>query len=179
MADVAQIESILHRQGYDDFKWLDPQEIVVSHWVRLKCEFGCPSYGKVASCPPNSPTVQECQHFFTEYNQALVLHFQKIAPDKAERKTWSARTNLKLVKLEQEVFMAGYHKAFLLFMDSCELCAECVPDRANCKEPKLSRPTPEGMAVDVFTTVRKLGYPIDVLNDPKQTMNRYAFLMVD
>ena len=179
MADIDQVESILHQQGYDDFKWLDPREIVVAQWVRMKCEFGCPSYGKVASCPPNNPSVEDCQRFFSEYKCALVLHFQKIAPEKAERKTWSARTNLKLVKLEREVFMAGFHKAFLLFMDSCELCAECVSERAQCKEPKLSRPSPEGMCVDVFTTVRKLGYPIDVLNEPNQTMNRYAFLMVE
>ena len=64
-------------------------------------------------------------------------------------------------------------------MDSCEICAEYVPDRASCKEPKLSRPSPEGMDVDVFTTVRKLGYPIDVLTDTAQVMNRYAFLLID
>lgn len=179
MSADTEIESILHKHGYEDYKWLNPQDIVVSQWVRLKCEFGCSSYGKVASCPPNNPSVQECQRFFSTYNRAIVLHFQKVAPDKAERKVWSARTNLKLVKLESDIFMAGHHKAFLLFMDSCEICPECVPNRADCKEPKLSRPTAEGMAVDVFTTVRKLGYPIEVLTDPSQTMNRYAFLMVD
>lgn len=174
-----QIESLVHERGFDDFKWFDPQQIVVSQWVRMKCEFGCPSYGKVASCPPNNPSVEECRHFFSEYNRAILFHFQKVAPDKVERKAWSARTNLKLVKLERDIFLAGHPKAFLLFMDSCEICAECVPDRANCKEPKLSRPSPEGIAVDVFTTVRKLGYPIDVLTDTTQTMNRYAFLLVD
>jgi len=179
MTQVNQIESLLRDQGYDDFKWIDPQEIVVSQWVRMKCEFGCSSYGKAASCPPNNPSVEECRRFFSEYKRAILLHFQKIAPDKLERKAWSARTNLKLVQLERDIFLVGYPKAFLLFMDSCEICAECVPERANCKEPKLSRPSPEGMAVDVFTTVRKLGYPIDVLTDTAQTMNRYAFLLVD
>jgi hypothetical protein len=38
---------------------------------------------------------------------------------------------------------------------------------------------PEGLAVDVFSTVRKLGYPIQVLPDYKQTMNRYSFLMIE
>lgn len=179
MVEVERLEPILHAHGYEDFRWLDPQEIVVAQWVRLKCEFGCASYGRVASCPPNTPSVEECQRFFADYKHALVLHFQKIAPDQAERKAWSARTNIALVKLEGEVFMAGYRKAFLLFMDSCEICSECVATRADCKKPKLSRPTPEGMAVDVFTTVRKLGYPIEVLTDPNQMMNRYAFLMVD
>jgi hypothetical protein len=35
------------------------------------------------------------------------------------------------------------------------------------------------MAVDVFSTVRKIGYPIEVLPDTDQTMNRYAFLMIE
>ena len=179
MADIQRLETIIQQHGYDDYKWLDPKTIVVSQWVRMKCEFGCPSYGKVASCPPNLPTVDECRCFFAEYTTSLVLHFQKVAPEKKERVAWSARTNVKLVKLERDIFMAGYPKAFLLFMDSCEICPECVPNRADCKEPKLSRPSPEGMAVDVFSTVCQVGYPIQVLTDPSNQMNRYAFLMVE
>jgi len=34
------------------------------------------------------------------------------------------------------------------------------------------------MAVDVFTTVRNIGYPIEVLYDYSQEMNRYAFLLI-
>ena len=33
------------------------------------------------------------------------------------------------------------------------------------KEPRLARPTPEAMAIDVYTTVRWVGYPIEVLSD--------------
>jgi len=33
--------------------------------------------------------------------------------------------------------------------------------------------------MDVYSTVRKLGYPNDVLSDYKQEMNRYAFLLID
>jgi hypothetical protein len=35
------------------------------------------------------------------------------------------------------------------------------------------------MAVDVYGTVLRAGYPIEVLSDYKKTMNRYAFLLVD
>lgn len=45
--------------------------------------------------------------------------------------------------------------------------------------PRLSRPCPEGLGVDVFAIVRKLGFPIEVLTDYEQTMNRYSFLMVE
>jgi predicted metal-binding protein len=179
MADIERIEAIIHRHGYDDFKWLDPRTIVVSQWVRLKCEYGCPSYGRIASCPPNTPSVEECRRFFSEYATGLVFHIQKVAPDRDARRAWSAKTNVDLTKLERDVFLAGYPKTFLIFMDSCEICAECTPARKGCKEPKLSRPSPEGMAVDVFSTVRQLGYPIEVLTDPSNQMNRYAFLMIE
>ncbi len=179
MADIDKVESILRDKGFTDFKWLDPMEIVVSQWVRLKCEFGCPDYGRLASCPPNTPSVEECRRFFAEYSHAIALHFEKVAPDDKVRRTWYTRTNLKLLKMEQAVFMAGYPKAFLLFIDSCSICPECVPNREDCKKPKLARPTVEAMAVDVFSTVRKLGYPIEVLTDTTQAMNRYAFLMID
>ena len=43
----------------------------------------------------------------------------------------------------------------------------------------LARPSPEALAVDVFGTVRSLGFPIEVLSDYDQTMNRYAFLLVE
>jgi hypothetical protein len=34
------------------------------------------------------------------------------------------------------------------------------------------------MAVDVFATVRKIGFPVEVLSDYDQPMNRYAMLLV-
>ena len=34
------------------------------------------------------------------------------------------------------------------------------------------------MAMDVFSTVKKIGYPIEPLTDYTLAMNRYAFLMV-
>ena len=84
----------------------------------------------------------------------------------------------KLLKLEREVFLSGLVKAFMLPADNCNLCDDCVSSREDCKQPKLSRPPPEAMAVDVFSTARKAGYPIEVLSDYNQAMNRYAFLLV-
>jgi predicted metal-binding protein len=179
MVDTQRAERIIGRHGLTDFKWIDPKAIVVSQWVRMKCQFGCPHYGRIASCPPNTPTVDECRQFFLEYATAVVFRFQGIIADTAERHAWSAKTNVGLVSLERDIFLAGYPKAFVLFMDSCHICAECVPARADCKEATLSRPSPEGMAVDVFATAKKLGYPIEVLTDTSQPMNRYAFLMLE
>lgn len=91
---------------------------------------------------------------------------------------WTKQVNEDLVGLEREVFIGGYEKAFLLFRDSCGLCDECSGRREDCKNPRQSRPTPEGTGVDVFSTVRQYGFRIQVLSDVTQTMNRYAFVLI-
>jgi predicted metal-binding protein len=83
------------------------------------------------------------------------------------------------VALEREVFLSGYRKAFMLVVDSCTMCKECTGEREECRNPRTARPTAEAMAVDVYATVRQHGYPIQVLTDYSQTMNRYGFLLVD
>ena len=92
---------------------------------------------------------------------------------------WSRETNLQLLELEKAAFQLGYYKAFLLFMDECQICDECTGTREECKNSHLSRPSPEALGVDVYATVLKLGYPIETLTDRTQEMNRYSFLMIE
>ena len=179
MDNHIELEALFAQHGYTDFKWIKPKDIVVSQWVRMKCTFGCTEYGRNAACPPNVPSVPECRHFFDEYSLAAILHFERKCDKPEDRHPRSREVNLGLLKLEKAVFLAGFQKSFLLFMDSCGICAECSGVREECKNPKSARPTPEAMAVDVYSTVRQYGYPIEVLSDYSQTMNRYAFLLIE
>jgi predicted metal-binding protein len=173
------LEEKFRKRGLTDFKWIDPQKIVVAQWPRMKCLYGCDEYGRTATCPPNAPTVSECERFFREYRRAVVFHFEKKVAKPEDRFAWTRKLNLKLLNLERELFLSGYQKAFLLFLDSCNICTECTAKKEICKQPKLSRPTSDALAVDVFSTVRQLGYPIEVLSRYDQAMNRYAFLLIE
>ena len=179
MKDGGKLEAIFAKHGITDFKWIEPSGIVVAEWVRMKCMFGCGDYGKGACCPPNVPSVAECRRFFDEYRTAAIFHFEKKVANPGDRREWARGVDERLLALEREVFLSGRHKAFLLLMDSCHLCGECVSTRAECRNPKSARPAPEAMAVDVFATARQCGYPIEVLSDYSRTMNRYAFLLVE
>ena len=178
MVSHSEIETLLADQGYTDFKWMKPENIIVAQWVRMKCMFGCDEYGR-ASCPPNTLPVSDCRRFFDEYSEAVILHFQKKVDRPEDGPAWSKKVNLDLLKLERAVFLAGNPKAFLLLMDPCYLCADCSSTRGECKVLESARPTPEAMAVDVYSTVRQYDYPIEVLSDYSQTMNRYAFLLIE
>ena len=172
------LDTLFIEKGYTEYKWIDPKNIIVAQWVRMKCMFGCGEYGKGGACPPNTPAVADCERFFREYRNAVILHFEGTMDKPEDRHDWSRKINMGLVKLEREVFLAGFERAFMLFMDSCCFCRECSGDRLTCKKPAAARPAPEAMAVDVYTTVRRCGFPIEVRTQYDQKMDRYAFLMV-
>ena len=173
------LKTLLNTDNIIVLAMLELVSIVISQWVRMKCMFGCVEYGRIACCPPNTPSVDECKTFFSDYSIGVVFHFERKLKKPEERHEWAKGINEKLVNLEREVFLAGNPKAFILFMDSCSLCKNCTAERLKCRRKRCARPSPEGMAVDVFSTVKQIGYPIKVLKDYSEKMNRYAFLLVE
>jgi predicted metal-binding protein len=175
----AGLEAMFKEFGFTDYKWIDPEQIVVSQWVRMKCMFGCPNYGHKAACPPQTPSVSDCERFFKEYKTAVVFHLRVQFDNPEERFLWYKKMTLKLVELERRVFLCNLEKAFFLLFGGCPLCKECKVERTLCKQPERARPAPEGMAVDVYSTIKKLGYPIAVRTEYTEPMDRYVFLMVN
>lgn len=174
-----ELNKLFSDHGYSNYCWIDPKKIVVSQWVRMKCMFGCEEYGKNCCCPPNIPSVSECRTFFYEYSTAVIFQFTKRVDRPEDRHLWTKDINLKLLELERATFLAGFERAFLLFMDSCTICKECVGKKELCRNPKSARPGPESMAMDVFSTVKQYKFPISVRTDYSQEMNRYSFLLID
>ena len=180
MIDRARLEALFLEHGFDDFRWLAAGQIVVAQWVRMKCIFGCDGYGQNVACPPNCPPVSECERFIREYSETVMFHFQKTVPDDEQRRRWCSEVSGRLLKLERAVFLSGHQKAFMMPMSSsCPLCEECVGQVEDCPHPGSARPTPEGLGVDLFATAHSVGYPLEVLGDRSQPMNRYAILLIE
>ena len=173
------LETLFKDNGYEDYRWIDPEQIVVAQWVRMKCMFGCSNYGNKASCPPQTQSVSDCGRFFKEYRAAVVFHLLKRSENRDDLLTWYEKEATRLAKLEREVFLSGFEKAFSILFGGCPLCRDCENERSNCKHPEIARPSLEGMAVDVYSTVKKLGYPISVRTDYAQATDRYVLLMVE
>ncbi len=163
----------------EDFHWLEAREVVLAEWVRMKCRFGCPHYGKLAVCPPSAPSFEECRRFFLDYSDAAILHFRHAVEKPDDRHAWTRGINGRLLQLERSVFLAGHPKAFVLFLDPCNLCEVCAGTPAECRSPASARPSPEGLCVDVFSTVRKCSFHIEVLTDHSQPMDRYGMLLLE
>lgn len=178
MEDRKTLESLFEKYGLDDFRWIGPEDIVVSQWVRMKCLFGCMDFGRRATCPPNVPSLPECERLFSEYKEIALFHFEGRVERPEDRHEWTRGINERLLDLEREVFLSGHHMAFVLYVDPCHICKDCSTDKSDCRLPKKARPSVEALAVDVFTTARGCGYDIDVLTDYDQRMNRFGMLLI-
>ncbi|MFO7369649.1 MAG: DUF2284 domain-containing protein [Bacteroidales bacterium] len=178
MTNKEKIESSLAQLGLTDYKWIDPKEIIVAQWVRVKCLFGCPDYG-LGTCPPNTPPVSDCEEFFREYSKGLIISFRKYADKNEYPMDWSNEMTNKLLQLEREIFLMNYPKVFLLNQTCCTLCNDCSGNRFDCKDKKRSRPSPESFAVDVYRTAKNVGIEISVVAENPAEMNRIAILLIE
>ena len=102
MDNHTDLEKLFTAHGFVDFKWITPGDMVVAQWVRMKCTYGCPNFGKNATCPPNVPSVPDCRSFFDEYSEVAIFHFEKKLDNPEDRHAWSKEVNRNLLKLEKE-----------------------------------------------------------------------------
>jgi len=176
--DKAVVEKLVETHGFTDFKWIRGEDIAVGQWVRFKCRLMCSTYGTKPVCPPNMPPIPECERFFKEYDHALIIRIAKKAHHRDADSEKFKILDDDLLSLEKALFYKGYHKVMALPATICSRCESCAVTAENCHQKDKARPTPEALGVDVFGTVRKIGYPVEVLSSYEQQMNRYIFVMV-
>ena len=179
MTDTSTLDRIFQEAGLADYQWIDPREIVVEEWVRFKCRWGCKQYGHKVNCPPNQPSVAECERFVRGYTRGAVFHFSRVISTDEENAEWTKPLNDALYDAERTAFLAGYYKAFALYPENCSLCQVCAGSPIECRNRMKSRPGPDSLGIDVYATVRKLGYPIQVVTERGTLVNRYGFLLVE
>lgn len=172
------IENLLKTHDFEDVTWINPKAIVVSQWVRIKCEFGCSDYG-LGACPPNTPSVKDCRDFFNEYENAIIIRLTQTADKDSYPLAWSKDMTNKLLEVERQIFLSGNQKAFLLNQTCCSICSDCSGNRKDCKDKRRSRPSPEAFAVDVYQTLRNNGLEINVVNKNPSPISRVAILLIN
>jgi len=125
----------------------------------------------------------------SEYDREEALKFFS-APGKykekgAEKDDFSntKAAALQLHKLVNEVegkaMALGFHYALGLIGGDCMLCAECagVHSERGCRRPYESRPSMEGVGIDVVKTSEKAGLPFDI--PPKEEIIWSGLVLVD
>ncbi len=184
------------RKIHEDFKRIPADEIEVADWVRWKCRYGCRGYAKHLTCPPYTPTPEETRKLIKGYKKAIIVRFKDVQPNldipsyHTHHFLWDAIKKISdtMFELERCAYLAGYYKAFAMTALPCSYCEPCIPEKEKVldKEPKRfcahqdrARPSMEACGIDVFATVRKVGYEAEVFASPYQKLTFYGLLLVE
>jgi len=68
-----QLEQLFRKRGYIDFKWIEPEEIIISQWVRMKCMSAVETTAEKPPAPQMSLYFLNTRIFFE--NTAMLLSF--------------------------------------------------------------------------------------------------------
>lgn len=82
------------------------------------------------------------------------------------------------VTLERELFLAGHYKAFGLGAGPCPLCEACAFEE-GCRHPDQARPAMEACGIDVFATVRKHGFTIEVVRQREDPQHYFGLVLIE
>jgi len=151
--------------GAKEAKIIPAKSVVTSEWVRLKCQFGCDGYGRTLTCPPYSPTPEQTKRMVADYAYGILIHGDE----------WTDIREV-VITLEREIFLDGYHKAFGMAAGPCYLCKKCSK---FCKFTEKARPSMEACGIDVYSTVRANGFPIEVLKTTSCKGNYYGLVLIE
>ncbi|MHA1298388.1 MAG: DUF2284 domain-containing protein [Candidatus Helarchaeota archaeon] len=144
---------------------------VTDQWVRWKCQFGCPVYGKNLCCPPFTPNSEETKRLIKEYKHALLIGFKIKASEHVKLRKKIQRC---ILKIESRAFALRFLKAIAFNIGSCVWCEDCIvkevprdinPQLARnyCKHKEKARPSMEAVGINVFGTVENAGLKLKIL----------------
>lgn len=189
LADIAEKNKVTIHE-------VRPKDVVVSEWVRWKCQYGCKGYARHLSCPPYVPGPEQTRKLLSEYHKAYLIRFAGL-PGMKDADLGSLPKNwhhfLKglilwihetIYEMEQHAFYQEYYKALGFAAYPCIFCDDCVAEQMQgtvdlsvkrlCPHGEKVRPSMEAAGIDVFATVRKAGLPVSVV--PCKN-NEYGMIM--
>jgi len=158
--------------------------VEIDERVRLKCFIPlCPYYDKNPYCPPRAPQPEFMRAALGRYSWAILFALDVIPVEQfADRSVnpklraqWTKK-NIEIAgRIETLAFASGYYLALGLCQFSClrALCDQencLVLEGDKCPFVLMARPSMEGVGIDVFRLVTKIGwdiYPIYRSIDPR------------
>ena len=152
--------------GVREVRIIDPKTVETAPWVRWKCQFGCGGFNSSLMCPPHSPNPEETRKVLDSYKWAILFEGGRL--DTKEIAT----------KMEREIFLSKYYKALGLGAGPCRLCPSCAFEE-GCRHPDEARPAMEACGIDVFATLRKHGFTINVVKTYKDPQRYFGLVLVE
>jgi len=154
-------------RGAVNAKVIGTQTITLGNWVRLRCQFGCPHFGKRFTCPTFTPTTHEMSDILMDYQKALVVEAES-----------AAQVHDLVLCLEEQFREQGFRKAFALDSLPCNLCEVCTIE-SHCEHPDQARPTLQACGIDVSQTMSNIGWNTATSQEPCSPRQTVGMVLLD
>lgn len=143
-------------------------DVAVDPRVLLKCMYGCTGWNSNWTCPsaPNALKPWDFEKILRKYKTAILIH------------THDKKTSQEIsYQIEVNAFWDGFYLSWS--MSDCTLCPQCSYPAEKCRFPKRSRPAMQGVGIDVYKTVRRLGLPLKPLKTQNDEQNWYSLVLIE
>ena len=154
--------------GFRQAVLLPASQVRTAAWVRMKCRYGCPRYGFSRQCPPETQTPEKTRWLLDDYRWALLVEGTPPGRSFHER----------LLDLEKQAFLAGFHRALIFGAGPCPLCSECTTANA-CRHPEKVRPAMEACGIDVYATAKGTGIRLTPVPDRTGYVKYFGLLLME
>lgn len=162
-------------------KFVAVRDIPLGAWTRLKCQFGCGSYGKNLCCPPYTPDAERMKTILADYGSALLIQYACELKNENDWEEIDGKMSYALLdillELEKAAFIHNYYKAFALKAGCCALCKACT--LTQCRFPYKARPSMEACGIDVFALTKKAGMAVKVLPEKTKNIVVYGLILIE
>ena len=170
--DMEHLRKFAIESGAADAKVIPTSLIEVDERARYKCMYPpCRWYGSSAICPPHlklTPDVTE--RLVGKYKYGILIKLE-MPPAHLAGPEWTELHKPHELKLKEvvagvmgEAFNMGYHLNLGFAAGECSICLpkglECTAIHGMCRDPFKAIPAMEAAGIDVFTTVRNVGWEI-------------------
>ncbi len=172
-ADLENYKQKAVELGASEAKIIPAQWVEVDERVRLKCAIPpCPNYNRCSYCPPFTPEPEFMRKVFGRYNWAILFKNDVPVEDFVDftryypyGKDHQKKTCEIAAKLETFAGVGGYEYTLGFGAGGCRdtLCngSMCyMLDSGRCPYILKARPSMEGVGIDVFGLVKKVGWKI-------------------
>lgn len=154
--------------GAEDAIPFDIEDIAFDARTILKCLYGCP--GGLAYCPTTATEASNTmlfQHLIQKYKWGVLIRTGELG--KGQDIT---------IALERKAFLDGYTFAF--GATECASCAQCATETGDpCINRRNLRPPLYFLGIDVYKTVRGLGWILNVVQKKGDSVSNITAVFVE
>jgi len=209
LSDAELCDAAMGKPGVKDVRIISPSDVVTAAWVKLKWQFGCDGYGQCLVCPPFTPTAEQMRVVLDCYHRTILIHFGSRAAVKTvvadlERDIFLSGAwkvfglgagpcyFCRKCPVEGRAFAAEvdpivrgpYARTITAESDPQALpeapsAAPAAVEEGQCRHTERARPSMEACGIDVFSTAKRAGFPIEVVRTRRQSPDYYGLILVD